>query len=107
MDAPILWRSHRRSPSPLRRAYVGAAVLLLGAAGLAGAQAPRFGLHASARPMAAAPAGGGFELRAKLTPATHTLQGAGYSVDAIAVPAASCNVDDKIFASGFEPLFMR
>lgn len=107
MDAPILRRAHPRSPAPLRRACIGAAALLLCAAGFAGAQAPRFGVHASARPMAAAPAGGGFELRARLTPATHALQGAGYRVDAVAVPAASCNGDDRIFANGFELPFMR
>lgn len=102
MDAPLLRRSDPRPPSRLRRMRLGAAVLLLAAAGFAAGETPRFGLHATLQPKPAVPSGGGFELHAKLTPATHELQGGGYSVDAIAAPAASCGGNDTIFVNGFE-----
>ena len=102
MDACFARRSEPRPSPRLRRTPLVVVALLLYAAGVAAAQAPRFGVHASLQPKAATPSGGGFELRARLTPATHPLQGGGYSVDAIAATAASCGVDDKIFANGFE-----
>lgn len=102
MDAPLLHRSDPRPPARRRRARLGVAVLLLCAAGFAGAEAPHFSVRAVMQPKPVAPAGGGFELHAKLTPASHALQGGGYSVDAVAAPAASCNGDDTIFANGFD-----
>jgi|GEM_PF-2437174 len=106
MDAPFQRRPDR-PPSRLRRARLGAAVLLLAAAGFAGSETPRFGLHATLQLKPVVPSGGGFELHARLTPATHALQGGGYSVDAIAAPAASCGGNDTIFKNGFESPLMR
>lgn len=97
MDALLPRRLRAKPPSRL-----GAAMLLLVAAAFASAQAPRFDVRASVQAKPQVPAGGGFELRAKLTPATHALQGGGYSVDAIAAPAASCDGNDWIFVNGFE-----
>jgi len=108
MDAPILRRLHPQQPPPClpmrrrRRVRVGVAVLLLCAAGFAMAQSQRFDVHASVQTKLSVPSGGGFELRAKLTPATRALQGGGYSVDAIAAPAATCSGGDTIFKNGFE-----
>lgn len=104
MDAPIPRRRHAPQwpMRRLRRAHVGVAVLLLCATGFAIAQPPRFDVQASVQAKPSAPSGGGFELRARLTPATHALQGGGYSVDAIAAPAATCSGGDTIFKNGFE-----
>jgi hypothetical protein len=102
MDAAILARPARRSPSAWRGACVVAA-LLASAAVSADTTAARFDAHATLKASQPVSAGNGFEVHARLAPLRKTVEGGGYAINAVAAPAAICS-SDTIFANGFDPL---
>jgi hypothetical protein len=102
MDAAILARSARRSPTAWRGACV-VAVLLAAATASADTAGARFDAHASLKASPVAPAGNGFEVHAQISPLRKTVEGGSYAIDAVAAPTAICS-GDTIFANGFEQL---
>jgi hypothetical protein len=104
MNVPIPARPDRRSPFPRPRHCVGAVVSLAlfgGAAALADTTPP-FRMQTSVQARFATQTGGGFALRARLTPARTRVEGNGYAVDAVATPAGTCSAGDVIFRNGFD-----
>ncbi len=108
MNAPISRCGERRMPPLPGRGRIGAAavLLLLTAAGSAGAAPVRFEVQAALQSKSAAQAGSGFALQAKLAPVERRLEGGGFAVAAVAAPTGTCGGGDLIFADGFEQRMM-